>query len=390
MNVLMIGIGAQILTGGGGDALSRHLDYGRLAGHLTLVVSSFLHEGLGPRRFSEHLEVHPTGSRNRLAFLSDAYRLGRRICERSPVDLIVTQDPFATGLVGVLLRRRYGIPVLMGNHSSFFDNPYWIREKPVQYTLFNILGKKLIRRADGLRVVNPSEREKYIAYGVPSERIWFQPTPVPVEKFLDPPEEPSPKAVRERWQLHGKRVLLWVGDPAQKAKDLLTLLDSFAEVGRTIPEARLLLCGEFSGTPGYADEVRRRRLEEKVIFAGRIAHDELPAYYHACDLYVHVSFYEGLAKAMVEAAASGKPIVATAFPGVEAIVQDGKTGVVVPVGDPKRLALELIRLLQDPGRMEQLGVNARNDVAGRFARREMIESVVSIWRSVVERARNRG
>jgi glycosyltransferase involved in cell wall biosynthesis len=46
--------------------------------------------------------------------------------------------------------------------------------------------------------------------------------------------------------------------------------------------------------------------------------------------------------------ASGKPIVATAFPGVEAIVQDGKTGVVVPVGDPKRLALELIRLLRDP------------------------------------------
>lgn len=383
MHVLMIGLGPDVLTGRAGDTSSRHQAYGRLCGQLTMIVSAWKGQGLKSTRVSNELMVHPTNSVCRPAFLWDAWRLGSRVCREHRIDLIVTQDPFATGIIGWLLKSRFRIPLLVGNHSFFFDNPHWIAEKPFQYRVFNWLGKRLIRRADALRVVNVAERDKYLTYGIPPERVALLPTPVPLERFLETQDPQKVLAVRRRFELTNKRVLLWVGSLYERVKDIETLLRAMAIVTVDFPDATLVLIGEAGGAGEWRKEAERLGITASVHFAGRVDHEDLPVYYAACEFYVHSSRYEGLAKVMLEAAASGRAIVSTAVPGIEAIVESGRTGLLSPVGDAGKLAGHILELLRDPARARQMGSHGRELIRTRFSTAAMSSGIVELWRDVV-------
>jgi glycosyltransferase involved in cell wall biosynthesis len=299
------------------------------------------------------------------------------------VDLIVTQDPFSTGLVGWLLKHRFHIPLLVGNHSYFFDNAYWIAEKPIQYRIFNWLGKRVIRRADALRVVNVAERDKYLRWGIAPSRVSLLPTPVPLDRFFEPQPSDALRAIEERLGLAGKRVLLWVGSIHEPVKDLETLIRAMARVVEAVPDAVLILAGDARAAGPWKALAEQLGISTAVCFAGRVPHDDLPPYYALSEFYIHSSRYEGLAKVMLEAAASGRAIVSTAVPGVEAIVENGRTGLLSPIGDADQLARCAIALLENPERARQLGANARELVRSRFSASGMPAAIVELWRRVV-------
>lgn len=378
----MIGLGPEVLTTDAGDVRARHLAYARAAGHLTMVVSSFHRDRLSPADLSPELTVHPTNSRNRWSFIADAIRAGNRVIRQSRVDLIVTQDPFATALVGYILKRRHGVPLVVGNHSQFLDNAHWIGERPLRYRLFNLLAHRMIHAADGLRVVNPAEREKYIRAGVDANRIAFIPTPVPLERFLTDVPVASRELVRALLGISGP-MLLWVGNPSQTVKDLPTLFDAIAHVRRERSDTTLVLAGDFAKSI-HAARARASGPGSGLCFLGQVSHNDLPAYYQAADLYVHSSRYEGLAKVMVEAAASGTAIVTTAVPGIEAVVDEGVTGLVAPIGNSRALADRILELLKDDARRREMGRRARELARERFSRERQIDNVVSLWRRVAE------
>lgn len=388
MHVLMIGLGPDVLTTDSGDARARHVEYAAAAGRLTMVVSSFRRDHLAPARLTEHLEVIPTNSRNRWTFVADALRICARICRTSPVDLIVTQDPFATGLIGYLLKRRFGLPLIIGNHSQFFDNPHWLAEHPIRYRLFNRLGYRLIRSADALRVVNPIEGEKYVRAGVPRDRIYFLPTPVPLDRFLEDVPADRIAACRARLAADGP-LLLWAGNPAQSVKDLPTLFKAFERVKADRPDAVLALAGPFAGSR-YEELAISSSARTGFRFLGHVPHAELPVVFQAADVYVHSSRYEGLAKVMVEAAAAGIPVVSTHVPGIEAVVDDGVTGLVSPIGDADSLAKAVLSLLTDERRRRDMGRRAREVVRERFSRERQIGAIVGMWRDVAGRTRHAG
>ena len=380
----MIGLGPDVLTTDAGDVRARHLAYGHAVGRLTMIVSSFRRDRLRPASLSPELTIIPTDSRNRWTFIADAVRAGHRVCRESRVDLIVTQDPFATALVGYILKRRHRVPLLVGNHSQFLDNAHWIGERPVRYRLFNALGHRMIHAADALRVVNPAEREKYIRAGVRGDRISFIPTPVPLDRFLADVPPDVLQEIRLRLDARGA-LLLWVGNPAQIVKDLPTLFDAIAHVRAVFPETVLALAGDFAKSP-HAELARLNQPASGLRFLGHVSHNALPAYYQAADLYVHSSRYEGLAKVMVEAAASGVPIVTTAVPGIEAIVDDGVTGLIAPIGDGRALADRILDLLRDGTRRHEMGRRARELARERFSRERQIAAIADMWRAVVDRS----
>lgn len=386
MHVLMIGLGPDVLTGRAGDTSRRHQLYARLCGHLTMIVSAWKHQGLHPTRVSDELMVYPTNSRSRLAFLWDAWALGSRVCRNERVDLIVTQDPFSTGVVGWLLKHRFNVPLLVGNHSFFFDNAYWIAQKPIQYRLFNWLGKRVIRRADALRVVNVAEREKYLRLGIAPSRVSLLPTPVPLDRFFEEQPPVKLRAIETRLDLTGKRVLLWVGSIHEPVKDLETLLRAMAHIVDATPDAVLVLVGDARTSGPWKDLARHLRIPDAIRFAGRVPHDDLPPYYALSEFYIHSSRYEGLAKVMLEAAASGRAIVSTAVPGIEAIVDDGRTGLLSPIGDAEQLARHAVELLRDPERARQMGAQGRELVGSRFSGSGMSAEIVDLWRRVVAEA----
>ena len=195
MHVLMISLDSRLATQPESNSVQRHRDYAARAGSLTIVVYTPPGAG-GPREHSEHLTVIPTNSASRFTFVPDAIRIAGRVIQHAPPDLITTQDPFSTGLVGWLLRGRGDAPLLVQNHCYFIDNDAWLQEKPIKNHLFNTLGKFISERADIYRTVNAHERETYLARGGSDERVFTQPLGTVSADFTQPSAE-AIEAARE-------------------------------------------------------------------------------------------------------------------------------------------------------------------------------------------------
>ncbi|MBN1858746.1 hypothetical protein JW848_06030, partial [Candidatus Bipolaricaulota bacterium] len=129
LRVLMISSGDRILRSPISNELNRHVAYADRAGELQMLVYSHPAHGLRSTEIRPNLVVHPIHARNRVEFVARAVGRGRRICRQVKVDLITTQDPFDTAVIGAFLGRRYGIPLEIQNHSSFYADPEWAGQR---------------------------------------------------------------------------------------------------------------------------------------------------------------------------------------------------------------------------------------------------------------------
>jgi glycosyltransferase involved in cell wall biosynthesis len=383
MHVLMISLDASLLGEQHGNTVRRHLEYARRIGDLTIVAYNSAASPKTPQHFAENFTVYATNTRPVL-FPWVAYRLAARVHRETPVDVVTTQDPFATGLVGVLLKRRFGIPLDMQCHSAFFENPDWLAERPLRNRLLSRLAPFMIRRADTTRVLTEREKAIYIKRGVPADRITVLSLPTDVDLFAAPAPE---SALAERRASLGiapdAPVLVWVGFPAE-FKHVELLLDAYRLVRAQRPDARLVMAGDFVTRPDFV----RLAQVESVIFAGRVPHDELPVYYQMAMLYVHSSRYEGVARVLIEALAAGVPVVSTDHLGADVVVRNGETGLLT-AHTPEALSAAILDLLNDPARARAMGQAGQRDVLERFAYERQLDAVVETFRRTAQVAGRR-
>ena len=161
--------------------------------------------------------------------------------------------------------------------------------------------------------------------------------------------------VREKWGLDGHELVLHVGRVARE-KDLPVLVDALGKLRASRPSAKLMLVGRGPFEDGLRAFVRRRGLQDQVIFAGFVPDAELPAYYAACDAFAIASKFETQGLVVLEAMASGKPVAGVNFRAIPEFVQDGVNGFLFRPGDPADAAGAIDRCL------------ASGDVLGRNAR----------------------
>ncbi|HLI52388.1 MAG TPA: glycosyltransferase family 4 protein [Thermomicrobiaceae bacterium] len=156
----------------------------------------------------------------------------------------------------------------------------------------------------------------------------------------------------------GVKNILFVGRFNESRKGLKYLLRALAIVRRTIPDVRLLVVGH--GKRERYERIIQRHSIENVVFVGPVASHYLPAYYATCDVFCAPSTgRESFGMILLEAMASGKPVVASDISGYAAVVRDGIEGLLVEPKDPEALAEALIRLLGDEQLRERLGAAGR-------------------------------
>ena len=140
-------------------------------------------------------------------------------------------------------------------------------------------------------------------------------------------------------------------------------------------EWRALLVGD---GPARAEiETLMAPFGPRVRFAGAVPHAELPALYAAADLYLWPAINEAYGMAFLEAQAAGLPVVAGRTGGVPAVVADGVTGLLTPIGDAASFAAAVSRLLDAPGERARLGVAAAARVAARHDERAAAHALAS-------------
>jgi glycosyltransferase involved in cell wall biosynthesis len=380
MHVLMISLDASLLGDPHGNTVQRHLEYARRIGQLTIITYNPASQPKAPQQFAENLAVYPANTRPAL-FPWVAYRLAARLHRQQPADVVSTQDPFACGLVGLLLKRRFGLPLNVQSHSHFFENPHWLAERPLRNRLLYTLARFIVPRADSVRVLSEREKAIYSRHGVAPERITVLTVPTPVDTFAQPVGAARLAGLRAALGLAPDApALLWVGFPAA-FKHVELLLAAYRQVRAARPAARLVLAGDFRTRPDFV----RQAQAEGAIFAGRVEHSALPAYYQLASVYVHSSRYEGVARVLIEALAAGTPVVSTDHLGAAEVVRHGESGLLTD-HTPEALAEAIIALLDDPARARAMGAAGQRDALARFDYERGLDAVAETYRATLRAA----
>ena len=158
------------------------------------------------------------------------------------------------------------------------------------------------------------------------------------------------------------------------------LLDALPFVRTRVPNVKVLLLGDGELRSALELEVKRRGLDDVVIFAG--FQSSVPRFIEAADLVVLPSLFEGLPHAVLESAAMGKAIVASAVDGVPEVVRDGETGLLVPPRDSQRLAEAIVSLLGDDARRARMGAAAREFIRETFSVARPVKDHVRLYESL--------
>ncbi|MGB2894652.1 MAG: glycosyltransferase [Anaerolineales bacterium] len=271
--------------------------------------------------------------------------------------LIHSQHPVWMGDLAVSFARAMNIPLVFTFHTQYekYAQHYsWIAPK-----LAGRITEEVVRRylQHCAHVVVPTESIREMLtkdYGI-RQGVTVVPTPVDLHEF----DALHPEKVRAKFGLEGQEVLLFAGRLAPE-KGLEMLIQAFGIIHKARPGVRLLLLGKGPHAEALKTRLRRNNLEDFVIFAGAVPHEQVPDYYAAADLFVFPSTTETQGLVIIEAMAAGLPVVAVRAPGAVDILTDG--GGILTDDKPEALAQQVVNIMADPAKKRQLSEQARRAV----------------------------
>jgi glycosyltransferase involved in cell wall biosynthesis len=348
---------------------------GNVAWHNAAELARLGHEvdvfTAGPQEGETDTDVDPAGVRvhrlRPLVRVGNAPFLPGLFQALRPFDLVHLHYPFYFGAELVLAASRaFGVPYVITYHNDVELAGHLASAPRLHHRL---VGRRVLAGARRLLFTTRDYGSTSFAASLADRPTSGElPNGVDVERFT--PAAGGGDEVRQRHGLEpGLPLVLFVGslDRAHYFKGLPVLFEALRRLGREAPP--LLVVGEGDLRPDYERRVAALGLAERVRFAGRVADPDLPRYYGAADLVVLPSVTRGEAFGVVllEAMASGRPVIASDLPGVRSVLRATEGGVLAPPGDPRALARAVAALAADPGRRAALGEAGRTAVAAHYA-----------------------
>jgi L-malate glycosyltransferase len=191
------------------------------------------------------------------------------------------------------------------------------------------------------------------------------------------------EARRQRWGATGDEIVIGCVSNLREGKGHSDLLAAFRHVVATHRATRLVLVGDGVLRDRLEAEARAQGVHDRVVFAGSVL-DPRPLY-PAFDIVVHASESEGLPNAVLEAAAAGCAIVATSVGGTPEIIEDGRTGLLVPAGDRRGLTRAITELVERRERRVALGSAAKAHVLAAFGMDRFVREFVELYEDLARR-----
>ncbi len=202
---------------------------------------------------------------------------------------------------------------------------------------------------------------------------------VDVKRYMPREKE---KHLIQKHGLENKTVALFVGNLIP-FKGLHILIDVIAEIeDETLV---LLVVGGGYSEALYKKQAEEREVIKRVIFAGpQFPDKELPAYYNLCDFLVLPSTHsESFGLVVIEAMASGKPVIVSALPGPSQLVNHGVDGLITKIGSRTDLKNSILFMAEDQSRCEKMGELARKKVVGKYTWEKIGEELECEFKRIV-------
>ncbi len=337
--VISIGYGRQVFEAGNPER-DRLMACAEAVAAYDMVIFSKKSHNLETQSPAAKFTVHPTNSSNNLRALIDAFYIARALIRSSSVPVtLTTQDPFETALIGILLKKLYGVKLIIQEHGDFFGTHHWRRESSLNRLRY-YFGLWALKQADVVRVVSKRTKQRFEERGI--KTVVTFPVEVDTKPLLVSTRDSDIASMVEG----GEFVFLSVARFVPQ-KNFPLLLRSFAQVHQHEKKVRLVLVGKGSEESRMHTIISQFPKDTQAAISILPWSNDVGSLMRAASAYVLSSNYEGWGRVLIESMVAKLPIVTTKVGCAEEVVAHGEHGLVVSVDDEPELTKAMMRIATD-------------------------------------------
>ena len=282
-------------------------------------------------------------------------------------------------MMGALLRRATGLPVVTTVHSDYRLD---YMGRPISRLTYGTINTLALRLLDYRIGVSDAMTDLLISRGFDPDRLFT------IYNGLDFTPR-TPALGREEYfrsvglEADGDSVVVGIAARLNPVKDIATLVRGFAIAHQTCPNLRLLIAGDGEQMDMLKKLSAELGVERQVCFAGWIT--DTDSFYHAIDINTLTSLSETFPYSLTEGARAALPTVASRVGGVPYLIEHGIHGLLFEAGDAEGLARCLVSLAQDPTLREHLGQRLYQRAKADFSLESTLERQLTIYRTILRR-----
>ena len=300
------------------------------------------------------------------------------------LDVIHSHTEFGVGTFARIIAKQYNIPFVHTYHTMYEDYVHYITKG-----YFNNTSKKIVEyltnfycNQTATELIVPTKKtydlfkEKY-KY---TRNVHIIPTGIEVEKFYKENTDPAKlEEIRKKHGLNkGDFVILYVGRLGQE-KSVDVLIESHQELAREY-KAKLLIVGDGPDMDTYKNLVHKLKIDDNVIFTGKVPWTEVTLYYQIADIFATASKSETQGLTVIEAMAASLPVVAVDDESFRNVIIDGLNG---HLFDTKKEYKKYVKsFIDEPSKLQQFSKQARIN-ADTYSSKYFAERVLDVYRLAI-------
>lgn len=262
------------------------------------------------------------------------------------INVITTQDPLWTGLLGVFITFVLRKPLLVQMHSDMIFSKEWRSESWLR-TVHALIIKFCLSKATSIRVVNQKTATKLSKLFNENKKIIVSPISVDNDYFYKP--------IKQK-QSYNSFICV---SRLSKEKNVSLVIKAFSKVYKQNNQVHLTIVGNGDEQDHLKKLVAELRMDRAVSFLGHLEKKQLKAAYHKSDAFILGSNHESYGMVFLEAMAAGLPIIATNTSAVGTVLFDQKNALISKISDVEGMAANIKRLVTDPKLAYQLGAEGQ-------------------------------
>jgi glycosyltransferase involved in cell wall biosynthesis len=305
-----------------------------------------------------------------------ALRKLEKILRAQKPDIIHTHSGKA-GILGRFAAKRAGVPIIIHHiHGPSFGN----FQGAFANLIFTAAEKHAAKVTDHFFCSASAMTKLYLAAGIGHPEMFTRIfSGFKLEPFLNATND---LALRAKLGIPADAFVIGKIGRIFKLKGHADLLAAFMKILPQIPNARLLFVGDGILRDEIENQVRALGLNGKVIFTGLVPPNEVARYVGIMDCLAHLSYREALSRALPQALAAGKPVVAYDFDGADEVCLENETGFLIRTGDVETAAQKILQLAKNPELRKQFDQRGQAFVRDNFSIEKMVDDQYNIYQKL--------
>ncbi len=370
--------------GGGAANATKYIleEYSKRNDLVVDLVTSSINDEYVQNKISKNVTIHrlPIGKNSEnlnyqskgelIKYTWKAYFFARKLIKKNNYDLTHSFFTVPTGVLSLIFKWQFKLPYIVSlrgsdvpGYSERFDKLYKFIT-PIIHKIWH-QAKFVVTNSKGLTELakksDPQQKFLEIFNGI--DTTFYQPN----KRTLEDKKREF-------------RILL--ASRLTRRKGFNYAIDAFARLVKKYPQIKIQIAGgEGNAMAELKEQVRKLKLADKINFSGLYTKEESPAIYNWADIFVMPSLNEGMSNNLLEALASGLPVLMTPTGGAEELVIDGKNGYLIKMKDVDSIVEKISLLIDNLQKCEILGVKSR-EIAENMSWFSVAEEYINLYNKI--------